>query len=64
LPLLRNYGKIPATIPPRAKRGQTAVEYALVFAALLAVAGILGMLFDAVRKDASRAGEIVASEYP
>ena len=49
---------------PQGRRAQTALEYILVFAALFAVAGILGVLLRAVKAEGERSGEMVSSGYP
>lgn len=49
---------------PKGKRAQTALEYVLMFAALFAVAGILGVLVRAVHAEGERSGEMVSCGYP
>lgn len=47
-----------------ARRGQTMVEYVIVFVALLATVISLAVFLYALRQQSNRALELVASEYP
>jgi len=46
------------------RRGQTMVEYVIVFVALLATVISLAVFLYALRQQSNRALELVASEYP
>ena len=46
------------------RAGQTLVEYAIVFAALLGVAAVLTCLLSAAKRDSVRTSALVGSEYP
>ncbi len=47
-----------------ARSGQAALEYVVVFAAMLAVVSILALFLYAVRQQSNRTLDLVASEYP
>jgi len=47
-----------------ARSGQAAVEYLVVFVAMLAVVAILALFLYAVRQQSNRTLDLVASEYP
>lgn len=47
-----------------ARAGQAAVEYLVVFVAMLAVVTILALFLYAVRQQSNRTLDLVASEYP
>jgi uncharacterized protein (UPF0333 family) len=46
------------------RSGQAALEYVIVFAAMLAVVSILALFLYAVRQQSNRTLDLVASEYP
>jgi Flp pilus assembly protein TadG len=46
------------------RSGQAAVEYVLVFVALIAVVWALGYFVSAARKGAKQTAELVTSDYP
>ena len=46
------------------RSGQAALEYVVVFAAMLAVVSILALFLYAVRQQSNRTLDLVASEYP
>ena len=46
------------------RRGQTALEYVLAFAALLVVVGILGVLVHAAIRHGERTESLVTSDCP
>lgn len=48
----------------RDRSGQAALEYILVFAALLSVVWALGHFVSAARKGAKHTAELVTSDYP
>ena len=48
----------------RGRKGQTLVEYVLVFSALLAVVGSLTYLLGATRRAVVRTESLVGSDYP
>lgn len=48
----------------RAKRGQAALEYVLVFAGLLIVMSVVGTLVWTAMRQSERATALVSSEYP
>ena len=48
----------------RDRAGQAAVEYVLVFVALIAVVWALGYFVSAARKGAKQTAELVTSDYP
>jgi Flp pilus assembly protein TadG len=48
----------------RDRSGQAAVEYVLVFVALIAVVWALGYFVSAARKGAKQTAELVTSDYP
>jgi len=47
-----------------AKSGQAALEYVIVFVAMLAVVTVLALFLYAVRQQSNRTLDLVASEYP
>ena len=47
-----------------ARSGQAALEYVLVFAAMLMVVAVLALFLYAVRQQSNRTLDLVASEYP
>jgi len=57
------YGKI-SSVENRSRRGQAALEYILVFVAILAVVSALGFLVRAARSSSERTATLVAAEYP
>ncbi len=59
----REYGKIPL-MKTCGRRGQTIVEYILVFGALIAVVVALGFLLAATRQAVVRTERLVGSDYP
>ena len=46
------------------RSGQAALEYILVFVALIAVVGALGYFVSAARRGARQTAEMVTSDYP
>lgn len=48
----------------RGKSGQAALEYILVFVALMAVVGALGYFVRAARQESQRTAKLVTSDYP
>ena len=48
----------------KARSGQAALEYVIVFVAMLAVVSILALFLYAVRQQSNRTLDLVASEYP
>ena len=48
----------------RDRSGQAAVEYVLVFVALIAVVWALGYFVSAARRGAQQTAEMVTSDYP
>ncbi len=48
----------------RDKSGQAALEYILVFVALIAVVWALGYFVSAARRGARQTAEMVTSDYP
>jgi hypothetical protein len=46
------------------RSGQAALEYVLVFVAMLAVVTVLALFLYAVRQQSNRTLDLVASEYP
>lgn len=46
------------------RRGQTMLEYVLVFLALIVAVGALGYLVKAARSSAVRTERLVGSDYP
>ncbi len=57
------YGKI-CRMKLCGRRGQTMVEYVLVFGALVVVVGALAFLLSATRSAVVRTEGLVSSEYP
>lgn len=48
----------------RDRSGQAALEYVLVFVALIAVVWALGYFVSAARRSARQTAEMVTSDYP
>ena len=48
----------------RDRSGQAALEYVLVFVALIAVVWALGLFVSAARRGARQTAEMVTSDYP
>jgi uncharacterized protein (UPF0333 family) len=48
----------------RGRSGQAALEYVLVFVALIAVVWALGYFVSAARKGAKQTAKLVTSDYP
>ena len=48
----------------RDRSGQAALEYVLVFVALIAVVWALGLFVSAARRGAQQTAEMVTSDYP
>ena len=48
----------------KSRSGQAALEYVIVFVAMLAVVSILALFLYAVRQQSNRTLDLVASEYP
>ena len=48
----------------RLRKGQAALEYVLVTAALLGLLGVMGYLVTAAHKSADRTQRLVRSDYP
>ena len=46
------------------KAGQAALEYILVFVALIGIVWALGYFVEAAHKNAKQTAELVTSEYP
>ena len=49
---------------PKARSGQAALEYILVFVALIAVVWALEYFVSVVRRSAQQTAELVTSDYP
>ena len=49
---------------PKARSGQAALEYILVFVALIAVVRALEYFVSAARRGAQQTAEMVTSDYP